>query len=89
MSNKEDYLEILNGIFELITNGMWFSIECEILSERADSIWYKLNKEDRELMNKKGRDFWNFHPHLIGEVYIKDIDGEYVVNSKYIKENNE
>ena len=39
ITDEETYIEIVNGLFELISNGMWCSLEFDILSERADTLW--------------------------------------------------
>ena len=33
ITDEETYIEIVNGLFELISNGMWCSLEFDILSE--------------------------------------------------------
>ena len=90
-TDEETYIEIVNGLLELISNGMWCSLEFDILSERADLVWLLLSKESRNLMHKKRKAFWLKNSHLIGEdsMYIDDPTEGIILNDNYVRKNNE
>ena len=91
ITDEETYIEIVNGLFELISNGMWCSLEFDILSERADTLWPLLSKESKVLANEIEKKFWSKNSHLIGEdsMYIDDPTEGIILNDNYVRKNNE